>query len=365
MNRDETTARYPRLSIDLRKLKTNLEILSALVKSAGCSLAIVTKSFCADKRIVDMLAASPLVDYLADSRMQNVKACAGRGKPVVLLRLPQMCEIEDVITFADVSLNSELATLELLNREALRQGKRHKVILMIDVGDLREGVYYEDGEKILEMADAVLRMPGIEFYGLGTNLTCYGAIIPKNDNLSVLVSCAERIHRHCGVRPAVVSGGNSSSLYLIQNGGLPQGINNLRPGEAFILGRETTNLTRIANTFNDAMMLETQIIEIKTKPSIPVGESGVDAFGERPVFKDQGMMKRAICAVGKQDFEFSGVTAQDPGVEIIGASSDHLIVNVSSPAHNYKVGDVIRFIPNYTAILRLFTSPYVGRVYLD
>jgi predicted amino acid racemase len=365
MNSTETTARYPRLSVDLRKLKTNLEILSALVKSAGCSLAIVTKSFCADRRIIDMLAASPLVDYLADSRMRNVKVCAGRGKPVVLLRLPQMCEIEDVVSFADISFNSELATLELLNKEALRRRKRHKVILMIDVGDLREGIYFEDGEEILKTVEAVSQMPGLEFYGLGTNLTCYGAIIPKNDNLSVLESWAERIYRHCGVRPAVVSGGNSSSLYLIQNGGLPRGINNLRPGEAFILGRETANLTRIENTFNDAMILETQIIEIKTKPSIPAGESGVDAFGEKPVFKDQGMMKRAICAAGKQDFEFSGITARDPDVEIIGASSDHLIVNISSSAHNYKVGDIISFIPNYTAILRLFTSPYIERVYLD
>jgi predicted amino acid racemase len=152
---------------------------------------------------------------------------------------------------------------------------------------------------------------------------------------------------------------------LIQKGGLPGGINNLRPGEAFILGRETTNLTRIENTFNDAMILETQIIEVQTKPSMPSGESGVDAFGERPVFKDQGMMRRAVCAAGKQDFELSGINALDPGIEILGASSDHLIVNVGASEHNYRVGDIIRFIPNYTAILRLFTSPYVGRVYLD
>jgi predicted amino acid racemase len=365
MNSAETTVCYPCLSIDLRKLKANLETLSALVKSAGCSLAIVTKSFCADRRIVDMLAASPLVDFLADARIQNIKTYAGRGKATVLLRLPQACEIEDVVSYADISLNSELATLELLNKEALCRHKRHKVILMIDVGDLREGVYFEDGEKILETVEAVLQMPGLEFYGLGTNLTCYGAIIPKTDNLSVLVFWTERIHRHCGVRPAVISGGNSSSLYLIQKGGLPGGINNLRLGEAFILGRETTNLTRIENTFNDATILETQIIEIKTKPSMPVGESGVDAFGGKPVFRDQGTMKRAICAAGKQDFELSGIVALDPGVEILGASSDHLIVNISASEYNYKVGDIIRFIPNYAAILRLFTSPYIGRVYMD
>jgi predicted amino acid racemase len=363
MNSTETAVRYPLLRIDLQKLKANLETLSALVKSAGGSLMIVTKSFCADKQIVEMLAASPLVDYLADARIGNIKTYAGRGKPTVLLRLPQACEIRDVVSCADISLNSDLDTMDLLNREAERQNKRHKIILMIDLGDLREGIHFEDGEKILGTAEAVSRMPGLELYGIGTNLTCYGAIIPKKDNLSVLVSWAARIYRHCGVKPAMVSGGNSSSLYLIEKGELPPGINNLRLGESFILGRETAYGARIKDTFDDAVILETQIIEIQVKPSMPSGESGFDAFGNRPVFEDRGMMKRAICAVGKQDLDPSGIIPLDRGIEILGASSDHLIVNMSASEHGYKTGDILRFIPDYGAVLRLFTSPYVSRAY--
>ncbi|MDR0387922.1 MAG: alanine/ornithine racemase family PLP-dependent enzyme [Treponema sp.] len=365
MNSTKTAVRYPLVRIDPQKLKANLETLSSLVRGAGCSLMIVTKSFCADKRIVETLAASPLVDYLADSRIQNIKTYAGRGKPTVLLRLPQACEIEDVVSFADISLNSDPDTLALLNREAVRQNKRHKIILMIDLGDLREGIHIEDGKKILETAEAVSRMPGLELHGIGTNLTCYGAIVPKKDNLSILASWAERIHGHCGIKPAVVSGGNSSSLYLIDKGELPSGINNLRLGESFILGRETAYGERIKNTFNDAVVLETQIIEVQVKPSMPSGESGFDAFGKRPVFEDRGMMKRAICAVGKQDLDPSGITPLDSGVEILGASSDHLIVNISASKKSYTTGDILRFIPDYGAVLRLFTSPYIGRVYLD
>ncbi|MDR2741452.1 MAG: alanine/ornithine racemase family PLP-dependent enzyme, partial [Treponema sp.] len=333
MDNTETAIRYPLLRIDLQKLKTNLETLSALVKGAGCSLMVVTKSFCADKRIVEMLAASPLVDYLADARIQNIKTYAGRGKPTVLLRLPQACEIRDVVSFADISLNSDPDTLGLLGREAERQNKRHKIILMIDLGDLREGIYFENGEKILKTAEAVLSMPGLELYGIGTNLTCYGAVIPKKDNLSVLVSWAERIYEHCGVKPAVVSGGNSSSLYLIEKGELPGGTNNLRLGESFVLGRETAWGTRIKNTFHDAIILETQIIETQVKPSMPSGESGFDAFGKKPVFEDRGMMKRGICAAGKQDIDPSGIIPLDPGIEILGASSDHLIVNMNASEH--------------------------------
>jgi predicted amino acid racemase len=359
----ETTVRCPRLHIDIQKLKTNLETVSATVKSAGCSLMIVTKSFCADTKIVEMLAASPLVDYLADSRIQNIKTYAGRGKPTVLLRLPQACEIEDVVSYADISLNSELDTMRLLNAEAARQDKTHKIILMIDLGDLREGIFFTEDEKIFKTVEAVLGMRNLELYGVGVNLTCYGAVIPTNENLSLLTSWAERIRARFGVNLPVVSGGNSSSLYLIEKGQLPRGINNLRLGEAFIVGREAAYKTRIRNTFDDAVTLEAQIIEVQVKPSMPSGERGVDAFGEKPVFKDRGMMKRAICAVGRQDLDLSGIIPLDPGLEILGASSDHLILNIGSAERDYKTGDTIRFIPDYTAVLRLFTSPYAGRVY--
>jgi predicted amino acid racemase len=310
-----------------------------------------------------MLAASPLVDYLADSRLQNLKVCAGRGKPAVLLRLPQPCEIEDVVSYADISLNSEPDVLCLLNAEAGRRHKQHKVILMIDLGDLREGLYFTEDEKILKTAEAVMGMPNLRLCGLGTNLTCYGAVIPKKDNLSLLVSWAERIRRHCGIELPLVSGGNSSSFYLIGKGELPRGISNLRLGEAFIAGREAAYKTRIKGTFDDAVILEAQIIEIQTKPSLPLGERGVDAFGERPPFRDQGPLKRAICAAGRQDFEISGIIAQDQGIEILGASSDHLILNISRSEQSYRVGDTVRFVPNYTALLRLFNSAYIGRVY--
>jgi predicted amino acid racemase len=357
--------RYPLIRIDMRKLEANLAALSAAVKGAGCSLMIVTKSFCADERIVRMLAASPLADYLADSRMRNLRVCAGRGKPTVLLRLPQPCEIEDTVSYADISLNSELDTLALLNAEAGRQHKRHGVILMIDLGDLREGIYFTDEEKIFKTAQAAAGMPGLILCGLGANLTCYGAVIPKKDNLSVLASWADRIRRHCGVELPVVSGGNSSSYYLIEKGELPPGINNLRLGEAFIAGREAAWQRRIEGAFDDAVILEAQIIEVQTKPSMPAGERGLDAFGERPSFTDRGPMKRAICAIGRQDLDVSGIIPEDREVEVLGASSDHLMLNVSAAERDYRVGGAVRFIPCYTALLRLFTSPYIGRVYKD
>ncbi|AEF86084.1 alanine racemase, N- domain protein [Treponema primitia ZAS-2] len=358
-------AAYPLLSINIGKLRQNLETLSASVKGSGCSLMIVTKSFCADPEITEMLLSHSAVDYLADSRIKNIKTYAGSGKKTVLLRLPQKCEIPDVIRCTDVSMNSEIETLGLLNDEAARQGKIHQALLMIDLGDLREGLFYKEEEKILRTVDEISRMKHLELLGLGTNLTCYGAIIPKMDNLSILVSWADRIHEHFGIKPAIVSGGNSSSYYLIEKGEIPQGINNLRLGESFVLGTETAYGSRIENTYSDGVKLEAQIIEVQTKPSLPEGESGKDAFGKCPVFKDLGLIKRAILAVGKQDVDTENMFPEDLSIAILGASSDHLILDISASEKHYQVGDVVAFTLKYSALLRAFSSGYVQRRYIE
>ncbi|GHV83428.1 alanine racemase [Spirochaetia bacterium] len=355
---------YPALNIDMKKLKTNLQIVSGAVRNAGCSVMIVTKSFCADPEIVKMLVESPAVDYLADSRIANIKSYAGRGKETVLLRLPQFCEIEDTVRYADISFNSEIETLRLLDGEAKKQNKIHKAVLMIDLGDLREGLYCSGGAGILSTIKETLTMKNICLYGIGANLTCYGAIIPKNENLSILSGWARRIENTFGVKLAMVSGGNSSSYYLAEKGGLPAGINNLRLGEVFILGNDTAYGNHIEGTYADAITLDAQIIELQTKRSLPEGEVGMDAFGEKPVYVDRGMMSRAILAAGRQDIDASGMTPIEPAINVLGASSDHLILDVSGSKKDYHIGDIIRFKLNYGSVLHAFTSSYVSRRYV-
>ena len=200
---------------------------------------------------------------------------------------------------------------------------------MIDLGDLREGLFFRERDTIYETVEEILKLSNIQLFGLGVNLTCYGAIIPKHDNLSILVQLAEDIRARYNLELPMVSGGNSSSLYLIEKGELPEGINNLRIGEAFILGNETAYGQCIAGTNGDAIVLEAQIIELKTKPSVPIGEAGMDAFGQRPVYEDRGNIKRAILAIGKQDADIDSMTPIDPDIDILGASSDHLIMDVT------------------------------------
>ena len=359
---------YPRLIVDLKKLESNLDAVAKITKEqGGCSLMIVTKGLCADKEMCKMVAKHPAVDFMADSRVANIKSYAYEARTneamTVLLRIPMHSEVADVVKYVDLSFNSELSTIRLLNEEAAKLGTKHNILLMIDLGDLREGIFYQDEDIIFETVEEILAMKNINLYGIGVNLTCYGAIIPKHDNLSNLVAIARKIEEKFGIKLQMVSGGNSSSIYLIGKGELPEGINNLRLGESFLLGNDTAYGEKLPGTTGDARVLEAQIVELKEKPSQPIGEVGVDAFGQKPYYEDRGIIKRAIIAIGKQDTDIDSMEPLDPDVEILGGSSDHIILDVTKSSKGYKVGDIVQFVVGYGGMLKTATSPYVEKVY--
>ena len=235
---------------------------------------------------------------------------------------------------------------------------------MIDLGDLREGIFYQNEDQIFAAVEEILAMENINLYGVGVNLTCYGAIIPKNDNLSNLVAIARKIEEKFGIKLNMVSGGNSSSIYLIGKGELPEGINNLRLGESFLLGNDTAYGEKLPGTVSDTLILEAQIVELKEKPSLPIGEVGVDAFGQKPYYEDRGIIKRAIIAIGKQDTDIDSMEPLDEKIDILGGSSDHIILDVTKSDTEYKVGDVVRFVLGYGGMLKTATSPYVEKAYI-
>ena len=354
---------YPELVIDLKKIKNNLDKITEMVKGAGCSLMIVTKGYCADLEIYKILQNSD-IDYLADSRIQNLKKYEGAKKERVLLRLPMNSEVDEVVKYADISLNSEITTIRNLNEAAAKQNKVHKILLMIDLGDLREGIFFKNEEEIYQAAEEILKLSNIELFGLGVNLTCYGAVIPKRDNLDLLVDIAGKIENKYNIKLKMISGGNSSSVYLIEKNELPEGINNLRVGEAFLLGDETAYSQMLEGFYDDAFTLKAEIIELKEKQSVPIGETGVDAFGNRPVYEDRGIIKRAIIAVGRQDADPDNLHPIDSKIDILGASSDHLILDMSKSDKEYKVGDTVDFKLSYSSLLRASTSSYVEKKYI-
>ncbi|HEY8365144.1 MAG TPA: alanine racemase, partial [Haloplasmataceae bacterium] len=266
-----------------------------------------------------------------------------------------------VVKYCDISLNSELKTIMALNKTAEKLNKVHEIILMFDLGDLREGIWFESD--YLSIIDKILKLENIELVGIGTNLTCYGSIIPTYNNLSILVKIKEKIESTFNMKLKIVSGGNSSSLHLLFKKEMPIGINSLRIGEAFYLGRETAYETNLDFCFQDVFTLKAQIIELKTKPSLPFGERGVDAFGQKVEYEDKGLMKRAILGIGKQDVYHTNIWPIDDRINILGSSSDHLILDVTQA--NYQLGDIIDFRMGYGGLLQLMTSNYIRKVYVN
>ena len=350
---------YPRLVVDLGKLTENARLIANLCFRDNIEPVGVTKATCGDPKVAKALLAGG-IRILAESRVENARRLKKEGLdvPMTLLRLPMLSQVEEIVKYFQVSLNSEKTVIRGLDAAAAKIGTLHKVILMVDLGDLREGIMPEE---LKDMVRDIVSLKHIRLLGLGTNLTCYGGVIPSRKNLCQLVELnrqAEIIYS----RPLpVISGGNSSSLPLLLAGRLPP-ITQLRLGESILLGRETVDRQPIPGAHLDCFRIQGEVIEIRKKPSVPIGKRGQDAFGGTPVFKDRGNHLRAIIALGRQDIAPDSLIPPQ-GAEILGASSDHLILAVEDYRDSLFPGDCLDFTPGYSSLLAAMTSPYIEKVY--
>lgn len=347
------------LTVDLDRIEHNARTITALCARYGIAVTGVTKCTCGLPEVARAMQRGG-VRAIGESRLANIArlAAAGVDAELMMLRLPARSEAEAVVRRTAVSLNSELAVLQALSAAAVEQCRVHDVVLMVDVGDLREGLWPDE---LVSVARRTVALPGVRLVGLGTNLTCYGGVVPTPENMGRLVGYVDELERTLGVRLRCVSGGNSSALPLIAAGKMPARINHVRIGEAILLGRETMHRTPWPDTHQDAFALHSEVVELKRKPSVPVGELGTDAFGRKPHFVDRGERDRAILAIGRQDVDPEGLRPLAAGMSIIGASSDELIVDVSESGRPLQVGDDIAFGVDYGALLAAMTSPYVDK----
>lgn len=352
--------RTPRLEIYPDRIAANARAVIGLCHEHGAQVAAVTKVTCAHPAVVHALEQGG-ADMIADSRIANLQAMANTGldRPLMLLRIPAPSRAADVVRCADLTLNSSLDTIRLLSEAAQLVGRRHQVIVMVDVGDLREGVW---ADRALEVVKGAAGLPGIEVVGMGCNLACYGGVIPSTKNMRALIEVRNACRATTGLELGLLSGGNSANLPLLMSGAMPKEINHFRIGEAIVLGRNVIDRSPWPGTRQDTFILAAEVVEVERKPSVPIGDRGQDAFGGTPEFVDRGLRRRAICNLGRQDVVVDGIEPLDSGIIVLGGSSDHLILDVEEAAKEVKVGDEVLFYPGYGALLALSTSPYVQKV---
>lgn len=361
---------YPELIVDLNKLRSNVTQIVRRCDEIGIEVAGVIKGCnglipCAEQfyRAGCRWIASSRLEQLAPLKDAGIQA------DLMMIRIPMITEAEDVVRICDYSLNSEVSVIRELNKFAGKHDKIHNVILMADLGDLREGFWDKE-----EMADVAMmveyEMHNLHLAGVGVNVGCYGSVQPTAEKLQELVDVAEVIESKIGRELEIISGGATSSLMRVMDGDMPSRINMLRIGEGVLLAYDLPKLYDydMPYMYQDTFRLRAEVVEVKDKPSHPVGEIGFDAFGHRVQYVDRGIRKRAVLGMGKVDYGDPGeLIPEMDGIEVLGASSDHTLLDIQDMVDkggDLRIGDIIEFKVKYAMIVYLTSSDNVTKVYI-
>ncbi len=352
-----------RLVIDLDRMLHNIQTVDTWMKMHDASWTFVTKALCGHAETLRALQALG-VRSMADSRIENLQVIDRMAEDFETwyLRLPNLSELETILALTDVSLNSELRIIREINRVSGELGKTHRVIIMIELGDLREGILPGN---LIEFYDQIFRLEHIEVVGIGANIGCLAGVVPSVDQLMQLVLYKELLELKFKRELPMISAGSSSVLPMLLEGRVPKSINHFRIGEAVLLGTDLINGGLLKGLRDDVFTLEAEIVEIKEKSLIPLGETTsmtpFEVLDESDYTPGQRGY-RAIITVGQLDTNIAGLTPVDTRFQIAGASSDVAVVNLGDNDRQLRIGDSIRFRPDYGALVRLMMDRYIEKV---
>ncbi len=350
------------ITLNIKKLKSNFDYLDSLFNTHHIQWAVVTKLLCGNKEFLAELLRFN-IRQVCDSRVSNLRIIKQINPDIetIYIKPPARRAIQGVVRYADISMNTGVETIKLLSAEAQRQNKIHKVIIMIEMGELREGIMRDD---LIDFYHGVFHLPNIEVVGIGTNLSCLYGVLPNHDKLIQLSLYKQLIEAKFKKSIAYVSGGSSVTIPLIFQNLLPKGINHFRVGESLFLGTDVYNNTRLKKLETDVFMIYSEIIELIEKPQVPMGEMGTNVEGEIPEFDKNAMgltSYRAIIDIGLLDVDEKHFSLVDTGLSIVGGSSDMFVVDLADNKNNYKVGDLLAFKADYMGTLRILNSKYIEK----
>jgi len=348
------------LTIKRDSLVHNYQFLDNLFASNGIKWGVVSKLLCGDKGLIRELVNLGVTE-LHDSRISNLKAIKQIAPSVqtVYIKPPPKRSIPSLVKYADMSFNTELETLKLISAEAVRQDKVHKVIIMVEMGDLREGVLKEN---LVSFYENALHLPNIELVGLGTNFNCMYGVMPSPDKLIQLSLYSQVVELKFGKKISIVSGGTTVTLPLLIKKQIPERINHFRIGEGLFFGKDLVAGKTIKGMKDDVISFSAEIIELIEKPIVPDGELGENPSGEQYSINPNDYGKksyRALLDFGLLEVSIGLFHPFDKRIKVAGASSDIVVVDLGKNPGKYKVGDLIHFRLKYMGALGLFNSNYI------
>ena len=350
------------ITLNKAKLQHNYTFLSQLFKENKIEWAVVVKMLCGNRLFLETVLDITSND-VCDSRLSNLKMIKkiSPETQTVYIKPPAKRLAKSIVAFADVSFNTEIETLKVLSIEAVQQKKIHKVILMMELGELREGIM---GKNFLTFFATAKNLPGLNIIGIGANLNCFNGILPDKKKMEQLIQYKKKVEEEFQIQLPYISGGSSVTVPLIFQNEMPSDINHFRVGETLFFGTDVFNNTFIEGMYHDVFTLTCEIIELREKPMVPSGTAGLNLVGEKITYDKENLGKtsvRAIVDIGLLDIEFKSIQPVLEELEILGGSSDMLILDLGENIHNLKVGDTVNFKMNYLATLRAMNSNYVDK----
>ncbi|MBL7718043.1 MAG: alanine/ornithine racemase family PLP-dependent enzyme [Flavipsychrobacter sp.] len=350
------------ITLNTKKLKENFDFLNNLFGKRNIEWSVVTKLLCGNNAY--LRAVMDLgITQACDSRIANLKTIKTNYPHIetVFIKPPAERNVRKIVAYADVSFNTSLHTIYALSEAARALGKTHKIVIMIELGELREGVIEDN---ILPFYEKVFHLPNIEVVGLGTNLTCMYGVLPSYEKLRQLERYRQLIEERFNRKIPYLTGGASVTIPLIERNELPVGINHFRVGETLFFGTDVYNNTVLPGMHQNLFKLYGEIIELYEKPNVPDGELGYNLAGEKITFAGSGPVEnthRAIIDIGLLDIDTRHVWPVDKDIRIAGASSDMTVLDLGANAGHYKAGDKIAFDVDYMGALRLMNSRYIEK----
>ena len=346
------------------KLRENFNFLNSLFHNLKIEWGIVTKLLCGNKLFLKEIIELGIRE-IHDSRISNLQTVKrlDPGIQTVYIKPPAKRSIKNIVRYADVSFNTQIHTIQWLSEEAVRQSKIHKIIIMIEMGDLREGVL---GEELLDFYEEVVKLPHIEISGVGTNLNCLSGVMPTQDKLIQLSLYKQLIEAKMNIHIPYVSGGTSVTLPLMLKNARPMAVNHFRIGEALFFGNDLFTGSTIRGMRNDVFLLNAEIIEIREKPDVPIGVLGANVDGKMfnsDENEDMGSQStRAILDIGLLDMRPEYLIPEDDHIRLVDASSDMLVIDISHSQVKYNIGDLVSFKLSYMGALFLMNSWYIEKI---
>lgn len=345
--------RTPRIEIDLSAVEHNARRLVERLGARGIDVTGVTKATLGSPEVANAMIRGG-VKRLGDSRIENIEALrdAGVRVPIMLLRAPSPEWADRAVACATHSLVSDLDIVTALSVAAGKRALNHGIVLMVEMGDLGEGMMMADA---MDAARIISRTRHVTLTGVGTSLASRSGVVPSDDQMQQLSGLASTIRSKFGVDHAIVSGGSCVSLGWALGEGRVGAINDLRLGESILLGVDPLTSTPIEGLRRDGFAVVAPVIESLEKPSAPWGVRGERAPGTPADARERGTIIQTIVALGRQDVDPEGLIAP-VGFTILSASSDHLVLETPT---RIPMGTEVRFGMNYSALLRAMTSPFV------